>query len=261
MHIITLTSDWNENDYYVASLKGKLLSACPEAQIIDINHRIKSFNSSKAAYILRNSYPHFPENSIHIIAVNTEPALGRELLAARKDNHFFLCADNGILGLLGGTEPDEVVTLTDHYNEDPDTFIALSVFAKVACKLAGGTPLSKIGTPVENYDRQTPLRATIEDLTIIGSVIHIDSYQNAITNISQELFTRVGSGKAFEIYVQSKHYMVDRINKRYNETEEGELLAIFNSSGLLEIALRNGNAAGLLKLNTNSTIRVEFKEG
>jgi S-adenosylmethionine hydrolase len=153
------------------------------------------------------------------------------------------------------------VTLTKHESEDPETFISLSVFARVACELAGGTPLAKLGSPSENYDRQTPLRATIEDLTITGSVIHIDSYQNAITNISQELFMRVGNGKSFEIYVQSKHYMVDRINKRYNETEEGELLAIFNSSGLLEIAIRNGNAAGLLKLNTNSTIRVEFKEG
>ena len=60
---------------------------------------------------------------------------------------------------------------------------------------------------------------------------------------------------------QSKHYVLKRINKRYNETEPGDLLAIFNSAGLLEIAIRNGNAAGLLKLNTNSTIRVEFKEG
>ena len=120
MHIITLTSDWKENDFYVASLKGKLLSACPEAQIIDINHRIKSFNGAHAAYIVRNSYPHFPENTIHIIAVNSEPEKGGELLAARKDKHYFLCADNGILGLLGGAEPEEVITLTEHYQEEPD---------------------------------------------------------------------------------------------------------------------------------------------
>jgi XTP/dITP diphosphohydrolase len=91
-------------------------------------------------------------------------------------------------------------------------------------------------------------------------VIHIDSYQNAITNISQELFKRVGNGNAFEIYVQSKYNMINRINKQYNETDPGDLLAIFNSSGLMEIAIRNGNAAGLLNLDTNSTIRVEFKE-
>jgi len=261
MHVITLTSDWKEQDFYVASLKGKLLSACPGAQIVDINHRIKPFNSFHAAFIVRNSYPHFPENTIHIIAVNTEPGSGGELLAARKDSHYFLCADNGILGLLGGDEPDEVVTLTDQYARDPDTFVALSVFASAACELSRGTSLSRLGSPAKDFDRQTPLRATIENLTITGSVIHIDSYQNAITNISRELFERVGKGRAFEIYVQSKHYMLDRINRRYNETVPGDLLAIFNSLGLLEIAIRDGNAAGLLKLNTNSTIRVEFKDG
>ena len=261
MHMITLTSDWNENDYYVASLKGKLLSACPDVQIIDINHRIKAFNSAQAAFVVRNSFPHFPDGSIHIIAVNSEPEMGGELLAAKKDKHFFLCADNGILGLLGGEEPEEVVSLTRDVQEEGDTFVALTVFARAACKLAGGAPLSKLGSPVLEYDRQTPLRATIENRTIIGSVIHIDSYQNAITNISQDLFKRIGDGKDFEIFVQSKHYVLKRINKRYNETEPGDLLAIFNSAGLLEIAIRNGNAAGLLKLNTNSTIRVEFKEG
>ena len=260
MHIITLTSDWNENDYYVASLKGKLLSACPEAQIIDINHSIKTFNSSQAAFVVRNAYPHFPENSIHIIAVNTEPVEGEGLLGARKDGHYFLCADTGILGLLEGSEPEEVVLLTGDYQEKPDTFLALSVFASVACALSQGTPLGKLGSPVKDYDRQTPLRATIEDDTIIGSVIHIDSYQNAITNISLELFTRIGKGRSFVIYVQSKHNPVHRINKRYNESDPGDLLAIFNSAGVLEIAIRNGNAAGLLRLTTNSTIRVEFKE-
>jgi len=259
MHIITLTSDWKENDHYVASLKGKLLSACPGAQIVDISHRIKSFNISQAAFVLRNSFPHFPDNTIHIIAVASEPETGGGWLAARKDNHFFLCADNGILGLLGGTEPEEVIALKVDLKEESNTFVALSVFARVACELSGGTPLSKLGSPVSKFDMQTPLRATIEDNRIIGSVIYIDSYQNAITNISLELFNRIGNRRAFKIYIQSKHYMVDRINKRYNETDSGDLLAIFNSSGLLEIAIRNGNAAGLLKLTTNSTIRVEFE--
>lgn len=260
MHIITLTSDWNKNDHYVASLKGKLLSACPQARIIDISHQIKTFNISQAAFVLRNSYHHFPDNTIHIIAVNSEPLIGGELLAARKDNHFFLCADNGILGLLGGSEPDEVVTIKGDLKEESNTFVALSVFARIACELSEGTPLSKLGSPASAYDMQTPLRATIEDHRIIGSVIYIDSYQNAITNISVDLFKRIGNGRAFKIYIQSKHYMVDRINSRYNETDPGDLLAIFNSSGLLEIAIRNGNAAGLLKLTTNSTLRVEFEE-
>lgn len=260
MQIITLTSDWKEYDYYVASLKGKLLSICPEAIIIDINHSIKPFNTAQAAFVVRNSFPHFPDNTIHIIAVNSEPELGGQLLAARKDNQFFLCADNGMLGLLGGSEPDQVVKLKERSNLQPGSFISMSIFAEVACALSAGKSLTHVGEPFEYYNKQIPLRATIEDHIITGSVIHIDSYRNAITNISRDLFKRVGNNRPFEIYVQSKHYIIDRINKRYNETAPGELLAIFNAASLLEIAIRNGNAAGLLKLTTSSTIRVEFKE-
>jgi S-adenosylmethionine hydrolase len=194
---------------------------------------------------------------VHIIAVNTEAHKGRELLAAKKDGHYFLCADNGILGLLGGNDPDEVISLT---TGNTGTFVALSVFATAAGDLCKGKALSELGSPVKNYDRQTPLRATIEDQIITGSVIHIDSHQNAITNISRELFDRVGKGRAFEIFVQSKHYVLNRINEHYNDSEPGDLLAIFNSLDLLEIAIRDGNAAGLQKLNTNSIIRIKFKE-
>ena len=261
MHIITLTSDWNENDYYVASLKGKLLSSCPEARIIDINHRIKPFNTAQAAFVVRNSYPNFPANTIHIIAVNSEPEVGGQLLAAKMNNQYFLCADNGILGLLGGPDPELVVKLNDSLKDKSSSFISMSIFSVVACSLANGIALKKLGTPIEDYNKQTPLRPTIEDQTITGSVIHIDSYQNAITNISKELFERIGKGKQFAIYVQSKHYMITHVNSMYNETPAGELMAIFNAVDLLEIAIRNGNAAGLLKLNTSSTVRIEFKEG
>ena len=182
------------------------------------------------------------------------------MLAARKDNQYFLCSDNGMLGLLGGAEPDMVVKLKESFDTQSTSFISMSIFAEVACSLSGGTPLSQLGEQVEDYNSQTPLRATIEDNIITGTVIHIDSYHNALTNISRDLFKRIGNDRPFEIYVQSKHYMINKINMRYNETPPGELLAIFNAANLLEIAIRNGNAAGLLKLNTSSTIRVEFKE-
>lgn len=260
MHIITLTSDWNDNDYYIASLKGKILSACPDTTIVDINHRIRPFNTSQAAFVIRNSYPNFPENTIHIIAVNSEPEAGRKLLAARLNNQYFLCADNGIIGLLGTPGPEMVVEINAPDKPGSTSFISLTVFSEIACSLSTGKALQDLGALTENYIKQIPLRPTLEDHTITGSVIYVDSYQNAITNISREFFTHVGQGRAFKIYVQSKHYMLEHINERYNETPPGELLAIFNSVGLLEIAIRNGNAAGLLKLNTSSTIRVEFNE-
>jgi S-adenosylmethionine hydrolase len=260
MHIITLTSDWKENDYYVASLKGKLLNQCPDVQIVDITHRVKTFNTAQAAFLVRNCFPNFPKGTIHIIAVNSEPVEGGQLLAALMEGHYFLCADNGILGLLGGQEPEAVMKIGGTPQKVASSFPALSVFADAACSLVKGKTLSQLGQPAEVFNKQVPLRPTIEDRTISGSVIYIDSFQNAITNISREFFDRVGQGSPFKIFVQSKHYLLEKINSRYNETPPGDLLALFNSVGLLEIAIRNGNAAGLLKLITGSTIRVEFKE-
>lgn len=259
MGTITLTSDWNAYDHYLAAVKGKILSSCDTAQIIDLNHQVTSFDTEEAAFVIRNSYPHFPKGSIHLIAVNIEPKEEKSLVAARKNGHYFLCADNGLLGLLGGDGPEIVVELEQDNILDISPFDYLGILAEAACKLLGGTKLEMLGKVSTTYEKQTPMRATIEKDIIIGNVIYIDSYQNAITNISSELFDQVGKKRPYEILVQSRYNTVNRISKHYHESEEGEILAIFNSTGLLEIAIRNGNAASLLNLSTNSTVRVEFK--
>jgi S-adenosylmethionine hydrolase len=260
MHLVTLTSDWNESDYYIGAIKGQILSICPDANIQDLNHQIKPFNTSQAAFVVRNCYPNFPEGTVHIIAVNTEPEKDSLLIAAKIDGHYFLCADNGIIGLIAKDKPQEVISLNKQSDDKPGSFVALSVFTEAACAILKGKKLEELGTRLTDYVSQVPLRATIEKNTVAGSVIYIDSYANAITNISKELFERIGEGKKFEILVQSRHYTIDKINNSYSDTPPGDLLALFNSVGLLEIAIRNGNAAKLLKLNTNSTIRIEFNE-
>jgi len=260
MQIITITSDWNEDDYYVAALKGKILTRCPQTQIVDISHKVKPFHSAQAAFLVRNSYRNFPDGTIHIIAVNTEPVKEGQLLAAKTAGQYFLTADNGILGLLGDPKPEKVVRIDRSLTADASSFMALSVFAEVACRLATGATLEKLGSPAAHYDQRIPLRPTHEHNVITGSVIHVDSYRNAITNISREFFERAGGGHDFVIYVQSKHYRLESIVNRYSDVPEGEILALFNSLGLLEIAIRNGKASGLLNLKINSTVRVEFKK-
>lgn len=260
MHIVTLTSDWNESDYYIGSLKGRILSCTPEANIQDINHNIKPFNIAQAAFVVRNCFRNFPEGTIHIIAVNSEPANEASLLAARIDKHYFLFADNGIPGLIARSEDIEVVRLSIDEKQADAGFTALSVFAGAACALIAGKKLEDLGPVVSEFKVSVRLRPTIEAQTIIGSVVYIDSYENAITNISKELFERVGKGQSFQILVQSKHYIIERISTTYSEVDPGDLVAIFNSAGLLEIAVRNGNASNLLKLNENSSVRIEFQE-
>lgn len=256
MPIITLTTDWNAKDFYVGAIKGKILSRCPHALIIDISHQVQPFNITQAAFIVRNSYSNFPENSIHIIAVNTEGGKDKPFLVLKYQKHYFIGTDNGIFGLLFENDPDHIISIKS--DDKPSSFAALSVFAETAGKLANEAKIETLGTTIKSFSKRIPIRAAIEESIINGSVIYIDSYKNAITNISRELFDRVGKNRRFEIYVRSNHYKINKINTFYHETSPGEILALFNSVGLLEIAINMGNVADLLDLSVNSSVRIKF---
>jgi S-adenosylmethionine hydrolase len=257
MPIITLTTDWSSDDFYTGTLKGKILCLFPTAIIVDISNQIQSFNLAQAAFILKNSYPHFPSGTIHIIGINTEAHDGQSFLAAHANGHFFIGCDNGIFGLIFRKEPKTIIKIKPK-NIEPVTFPSLSVFADAAVHLAKGEKISDLGNPVKDYVKKVPLRATIEEAGITGSVIYIDSYQNAITNITKDLFERIGKDRTFEILIQSNYYKLNKIIRTYGETSVGEILALFNSLNLLEIAIKNGNAAELLNLTVGSTIRINF---
>ncbi len=258
MSIVTLTTDWNKDDYYTGALKGKILSQCSRIQIIDISHQVPAFNISHAAFILRNAFHNFPPGSIHIIGVNTEGRENAPYLLVEYRKHFFIGTDNGIFGLLFNEAPSRVIALRTPKEIHP--FTSFTVFAETACRLANGEKPDTLGKPVKEFQQRIPIRAAIDKNVLTGSVIYIDSFRNAITNISKDLFERVGGDREFEIFVQSNHYVIRKINRYYHETPPGELLALFNSVGLLEIAMNHGNAADLLGLSNSSSIRVKFRE-
>jgi S-adenosylmethionine hydrolase len=258
MPIITLTTDWNSNDYYLGALKGKILSQCPDAVIVDICHQIQPFNIHQASFIIRNSFPNFPQGTIHIIGVNTEGGTDSPFLIIKYENHYFIGTDNGIFGLLFSAEPEMIISIKT--KEKIPGFSGISLLTDAACRLYKGVQPESLGTSVKSFKKRIPIRAAIDESVINGSVIYIDSYKNAITNISRELFERVGKNRPFEIFVRSNHYKIDRINDFYHETSPGEILAIFNSIGLLEIAMNMGNVAELLDLSVNSSVRVKFRE-
>lgn len=257
MPIITLTTDWKQKDFYAGALKGTILTKCPDACIVDISHQIPTFNTSQAAFVLKNSYTHFPEGTIHIIGVDAIPDKENNWVAVKLNGHFFIGCDNGIFSLIAKEKPEKIIRLNKKKISHP-TFPGLSLFAEAACHLAKGKSITELGKEISELTTKIPLRATIDDKVITGSVIYIDSYRNAITNITSELFDRVGKNLQFEIFIQSRKYKITRINRTYQETSVGELLALFNSLGLLEIAMNKGNLADLLDLSIGSTIRVDF---
>jgi S-adenosyl-L-methionine hydrolase (adenosine-forming) len=219
---------------------------------------VPPFNIMQAAFILRNCWHEFPKGTIHIIAVNAALSVKRPLLLITKEDNFFITSDNGIVGLLFGDKPDAIYKAK--VSEVGNNFNDLNAYIHVASLLIKGESLDHFCEPYDDYNSQIPLRPVIEKKLISGSIIYIDSFSNAISNISKETFEKIGEGRSFEICVQSNHYRIEKLSNTYSDAPSGELLALFNSVGLLEIAINNGYAANLLNLTTSSAIRIKFYE-
>jgi len=262
MAIITLTSDWGLKDHYIGAVKGTILSYYPEARIIDITHLVPSFDIEQASFIVKNSYYNFPKGSIHILAVNTEASIQSPHTAVLYDGHYFIAADNGIFSLIFDDKPEKIIEITLLQDSDYFTFSTRDVFAKAACHLAKGLPIEELGVEKENLLEKIHFKPVVEitdNSTLIkGNIIYIDTYGNAVTNITESLFKETGKGRPFTIYFRSLGYEITEISKSYNDIMIAEKLALFNSSGYLEISQNQGNASELLDLRIKESVRIEF---
>ncbi|TCN72894.1 SAM hydrolase/SAM-dependent halogenase family protein [Acetobacteroides hydrogenigenes] len=256
MAIATLTTDWTRHDFYVAALKGEILRRNPVAAIVDISHQIPAFQLQGAAYVLRGAFRHFPEKSVHIIGVDSEPTPKKPIVAVSYLGQYFVAVDNGVMGLICDTQPDAVVTID--YEDLGNGFNALIPFAKAAAALTLGEPIESIGTPKPSVNHMPMLLPVLDASFIIGNVIYIDTFGNIITNITRNEFDRVAKGRRYEILIQSNRYKVKTISSSYSAVEDGEFVAIFNSAGHLEVAQNKGRIASILNLDMSSSVRINF---
>jgi S-adenosyl-L-methionine hydrolase (adenosine-forming) len=252
MPVVTLTTEWKPDDIYGGIIKGKLSSMCPGTTIIDNAGSIPAFNISHASFIIRNTYNNYPKGSVHIICVHSEAHKDQDYLIVKSRDHFFIGTDNGIFNLILNSEPDEVVKIDK--NESADE---LDIFVKAASDLLSGKKLTELGKSVSRISERVPLRATIEKDVIIGSIIFIDSYGNAISNITREVFYRVFENKDYRILIQSNRNYTDHISLRYSDVPVGDMLARFNQLDLLEISINGANVSELLSISVGSVLRID----
>ena len=275
MSIITLTTDFGHKDYFVGALKGKILSEHKEAVIVDISHEIDLFNTLEASYCIEAAYHNFPKGTIHIIGVDSERVGDTQHIAMQWDDHYFICADNGILNtLIQKKIPQKIVAITIHDRLNTDVS-DMDVFAAVACHISRGGLLNVIGKEIQSLKSISVLTSTISDdlAEIKGQIVYIDSFGNCVTNISQKQFNDTIRSRKFEIIIKNKK--ITRLHKSYSDFPvsdtkqlkdlEGDFLALFNENGYLEIAIYKsnpktvGSAATLLGLHFRDSISVKFK--
>jgi S-adenosylmethionine hydrolase len=261
MPIITLTSDWGSRDPYLASVKGTILSQLPGAIIVDISHDIAPFNLGQAAFIFRNAYRSFPEHTIHILSIKSEASIETPHTIVSKEGYFFISADNGIFSLIFDKDPDKIVEIDILQDSDYFTFPTRDVFVKAAVHIAKGGKIEELGTTKKNIKKSFPFKPVVEGHVMRGKVIYIDAFGNLLFNITEPEFRNTVKGKKFEITFRTPGYSITSLSKSYSDVPEGEMLALFGSTGYLEIAINRGHAGSLLGMEIDDIVRIEFAKG
>ena len=276
MSIITLITDFGNKDHFVAKMKGIIYSKYSDAKIVDISHNVSPFNIMEAAYILESSYKSFPENTVHIIDVDSEKTKENKHILIYLDNHLFVSNDNGVLSILAqNINPQKIYEITI-YDELETIDSSTVIFSEIACHLAKGGKPEIIGKEINTIKRVKNLKPFIdEDLNqIVCSVIYIDNFGNVVTNLKKSLFEEIMKGRNYE--VSARNYKFNKIFSRYSDiinfktppnerNDEGKALVIFNSNNLLQISIYRSNpnnvgtAATLMGLKIYDSVTIKFK--
>src|SRR3984885_7288035 len=162
MAIITLTTDLGDKDIYQAALKGSIYKLLPTVNIVDITNSVSAFNIQQAAFILKNSFYYFPDNTVHLIGIDTVYSGQTKYMAIRYKKHYFVGSDNGIFSLMFNQQPDEMVEINIMQDLKFLHFPLADIFVKAACHLAKGGKLTEIGVPITDIEQKMNLQPVIE---------------------------------------------------------------------------------------------------
>jgi len=241
--LITLLTDFGTADGYVGEVKGVLASLAPNVPVVDVAHDVSPHDVEGARLALARYWQRFPEGTVHVVVV--DPGVGgtRAAIALESEGRLLVGPDNGVLSPALLHAGARCVSLVVPSGAAP-TFHGRDVFAPAAAQLALGAPLDSLGEPLDAPQiRRTPEATRRDDGGVQGEVITVDRFGNAVTNL---LALRGG-----DVEVEG---LTLTVRRTYADTDRGEPTALVGSSGLVEIAVRDGSAADVLGLRRGSGV-------
>ena len=262
--IITFTTDFGLNDHFVGSMRGVILSINPQAHLVDISNSVQSFDILDGALTISQSYKYYPAGTIHLVVVDPGVGSDRRPLLVTSERHHFIAPDNGVLSLVFEQEERLAVRhiTSDHYFLQPvsNTFHGRDVFAAVAAYLSKGVEPAKFGEEITDFIRFTaPRPKAVNEKSFKGVVLKVDKFGNLITNITPQDLPQLFSDTppAFKLRVGKSE--VTRMCANYAQGTPGEVFAILNSMGYLEIASSRGPAAQIAGAGRGSEVGIQFE--
>ena len=257
---LTLLTDFGTADGYVGAMKGVIATLAPAARVVDITHEIAPGDVLGGALALEAAARFFPPGTVHVAVVDPGVGTARRAIAVESAGQVFVGPDNGLLALAAGA-PRRVFALDRVRYHLPDvsaTFHGRDVFAPVAARIAGGAPIARLGTRLDELAGLTLPAVRHARRALTGSVIHADRFGNLVTNITaQDLERLAGACGLGRVCVRVAGRAVPGgLARTYGDRRRGALLALFGSSGRLEIARRDGSAAAVLRYQRKRPLAV-----
>jgi len=244
--IITLTTDFGLKDSYAAEMKAAILGVCPSVVVVDITHEVDKFSVRAGAYTLASAAPYFPKGTIHVAVVDPGVGTRRRSVLIQTHRGFFVGPDNGILILAaekqGIRRIHEITNRRLMLPRVSSTFHGRDVFAPAAAHLANGVHAAEFGPEIRDAVKPEFTKVTLRRDILAGEVLHVDSFGNIITNISEKEIVRVRVKDLVNVEL-SNHKLRLKLCKAYGEAKPREPLALIGSHNYLEIAVNQANAA------------------
>ncbi len=259
--VVTFLSDFGTQDWFVGVVHGVVNEVAPEAHVVDLNHLVPPGNVTRAAFLLEAAAPDFAPGTVHLAVVDPGVGTARRALAVQARGQWFVGPDNGLLEWALSADDARVHALTEsRWFRQPvsRTFHGRDVFAPVAAHLSRGVPIDSFGPAVTDPVRLPVARPRREGDALVGRVVFIDRFGNALTNLTQDslaqAFGREWAAERIQVTLLGRH--VAGLSRSYGDSPVGTLVAILGSSGRIEIAQVGGDAAARLGLGEGDPITV-----
>ena len=258
--VITFTSDFGLEDWFVGVVHGVIHELCPGARIVDLTHAIPPGDVARAAFVLEAACGDFPDGTVHLAVVDPGVGTSRRAIAVRARGQRFVGPDNGVLEWALGDPKAECRELTEtrFFRSDVSrTFHGRDVFAPVAAHLARGAKFEELGRVVRDPVRLRHPEPRVENGALIGEVMFVDRFGNALTNVTAAaLAAAFRSVPEAELEVDVAGRTVRGIARSYGDAPIGTLVAIVGSSGRLELAEVGGHASSRFGIGARDAVRV-----
>jgi S-adenosylmethionine hydrolase len=255
---IALLTDFGTRDYFVASMKGVILSIDPAAVIVDITHDIPPQDIPEAAFTLRACYRDFPEGTVFVAVVDPGVGSERRAILASAGGYYFVAPDNGLLTFIFDNEAAARVFQISNPEffaaQISSTFHGRDIFAPAAAHLSRGAAPAQFGPQISDYVRVPERKPNFSEHGIEGEVIHIDRFGNIITNLTYDDLPA-------KFIIEIGDRVIETHRKFYGEAENAEVFSILGSAGYLEISVREGSAEAVLGTRTGDKIRIKTANG